>query len=391
MPLDLGTISTGVDAFIKLIRDSRRIDMNEAASKIGLSRQVLEEWAAVLEEQGLIRIEYQLTRVYLIWVAQTKAELELKGEEITDKRATAVRLAESQLEEVMELSGELDTMRGEFAMISEAFEVKMGGIKTQLERMHELKREKEELNFRVAELSKEFGARTAALRRQVEEDAGKVGSSGGMDRELGERLKALEPQMRRLRVLRDEADAYIENVNRKAAEIMEALEAREKEYEELRERAGALQRGLKGTDAKIRGFRSELERRVGELEELGKESDEGLKRATGSLEKMIPEAGELTKDFDARMEKLKRTGAELKRLNAEKKEIGDYLQKIIVELKALDFSKGAMTTDDVLKRIGETKGRIAEAGKRRDRYAHKQKELRASMRRMWKLEEEKGK
>ena len=389
MALDLGMISTGVDAFIKLVREEQRIDINEAALRMGLSRQVLEEWATVLEEQGLIKIEYQLTKVYLVWVARTKEEMEVKASEISDRRAAAVRVGESQLEEIMELSKQLDSLQDEFSKISEAFEVKMGGVKKQLEKMHELKREKEEVNFRISELSKGFESRIVALRAQIDDEAKIAEGSEAEDKGLEAALTAMGPELEQLRVLRKELDAYVAEVGKKSKDIEQRLDAREKEHEELKARATGLEKRLKDSETDVKKVRAEFEKKIGGFVGAGKKSDSDVKGASAELDKRIADAEAVVKDFDARLEKLRRTDAELKRMREEKKEISEQLEKIISGLGLLDFSKGKMTMDEILKRIEDAKSRLAETDKKKEKYEHKQKEMKGSMKNIWKVEGEK--
>jgi len=315
--------------------------------------------------------------------------MELKTSEIQDKRSAVLRMGESQLEEVMELSRQLDSIRDEFAMISEAFEVKMGGMRVQLERLREMRREKEEIAFRASELSKEFSLKSAVLRRQVEEDSKKVSTSTTADRELIAKLNSLEPHIRKMRMLKEELDAYLENVNRKSDELGRAIDAREKEYEQMRAGAESSQKRLSAADAMLRELKTEVQGRVDELGSLSKAGEEGAKGAMAGMDKSIAEAETLVRDFDVRIDRLRKMDAELKRLNAEKKELSDYLQKIVTELRSLDFAKGTMSIEEVLTKIDESKTKISEAGKKREKYAHRQRELQSSLKGVWKIEGEK--
>mgnify|MGYP005851004849 CR=1 FL=1 len=375
MPLDLGEISTGVDALIKLVRDSGRIEINEAALKMGLSRSVLEEWASVLEEQGLIKIEYQLTKMYLIWIAKTKSEMEVKAAEIADRRAAAVRQAESQLEEVLELSRELDAIREEYSKISELFESKMGGARRRLEKLKELRRQKEELNFRISELTREYQSRLEALRKRIGETEKLVEENAKSEEELQKKLEELTPKVMRERMARGEVE-----------QLMKELSEREKGYGRLAKSLEALRRDIEGEKQELARVRKELDSKVGELELVSRKSDEETKKAVEQIDAELAAAKELTKDFDARDEKMHRISAELKMLEREKKELSAHLTRMIEEIRALDFTKGKMGMDDVLKAIEKAKERLAELEKRKERYEHKQKELGGLLRKIWQLE-----
>jgi len=63
--IDEGMISTGVDSFLRLLNEKKRIELNDAAKELKLAPNQLKDWAMVLEENGVIKIDYQLTKIYL--------------------------------------------------------------------------------------------------------------------------------------------------------------------------------------------------------------------------------------------------------------------------------------------------------------------------------------
>lgn len=49
---------TEVDAFLKLVRARKRVSLREAASALGESEVVVEEWATILDRSGLVKLVY---------------------------------------------------------------------------------------------------------------------------------------------------------------------------------------------------------------------------------------------------------------------------------------------------------------------------------------------
>ena len=62
------TITTGIDRFIRLLYDKKRIELNDASKQLGVAPNTVEYWGYVLESNGLVRINYTLTAVYLEWI-----------------------------------------------------------------------------------------------------------------------------------------------------------------------------------------------------------------------------------------------------------------------------------------------------------------------------------
>ncbi len=95
MEFDELLITTGVDALVRLVKEKQKIELDEASSLLNIPQETIEDWTRVLEEEGILRIEYRLTRVFLVWVKPTEEEVAtekaivLRGEERHRERSGA--------------------------------------------------------------------------------------------------------------------------------------------------------------------------------------------------------------------------------------------------------------------------------------------------------------
>ncbi|MEK6907343.1 MAG: hypothetical protein AABW45_02350 [Nanoarchaeota archaeon] len=69
MPIN---ITTAVDDFVDLVNNKKRISLEDAAKELGLPENIVNEWAVFLEEENILKIEYQFTNAFL--VAKSKQE-----------------------------------------------------------------------------------------------------------------------------------------------------------------------------------------------------------------------------------------------------------------------------------------------------------------------------
>ena len=76
MEFDELLITTGVDALVKLVKQKGKIELEEASKALNIAPDTLEDWARVLEEEGMIKVQYKLTKIYLLWVQPTAREIE---------------------------------------------------------------------------------------------------------------------------------------------------------------------------------------------------------------------------------------------------------------------------------------------------------------------------
>lgn len=86
MEFDELLITTGVDALVRLVKEKQRVEMEDASAILNIPVDTLEEWSRVLEEQGILRIEYRLTHIYLSWVKPSEEEIAVERESFYEEK-----------------------------------------------------------------------------------------------------------------------------------------------------------------------------------------------------------------------------------------------------------------------------------------------------------------
>lgn len=115
MEFDELLITTGVDALVRTVKEKQKVELADLAAKLNIDAQTLEEWARVLEEEGIIKIEYNLARTYLVWVKPTQEEIAIEKESFYEEKANVVQ-------EVSEMKGRLSKDATELADLKESFD-----------------------------------------------------------------------------------------------------------------------------------------------------------------------------------------------------------------------------------------------------------------------------
>jgi len=156
MALDDLLISTGVDGLIRLVKEKGKVDIGTASRELKAPVRTIEDWAHVLEEEGIISVEYKLTKVYLVWRMPAAKEVEQKREKLEEK-ATDTRqeindllakveqggnsLAEMQ-QEISALSakpmdeGEIDSLKSQLSELQDTYAQKISATSQKLEALH---------------------------------------------------------------------------------------------------------------------------------------------------------------------------------------------------------------------------------------------------------------
>lgn len=107
-------IETGVDKLVTIINDKKKVSVDEAAKQLGVSKVLVQEWADFLEQDGLISVEYSLSKVYLVERKLSKREVEKKTKEYTNRKDSFIRKVETTLHSLDKDTLGFEKMRGEF-------------------------------------------------------------------------------------------------------------------------------------------------------------------------------------------------------------------------------------------------------------------------------------
>ncbi len=75
MEFDELLITTGVDALVRLVREKKKIELTIAGQLLDIPSQTLEEWGHVLEEEGIIKIEYSIGKIFFVWIEPTAEQI----------------------------------------------------------------------------------------------------------------------------------------------------------------------------------------------------------------------------------------------------------------------------------------------------------------------------
>lgn len=107
-------ISTGVDALIKLVREKGKVEITLASRFLNIPISTIEEWSHALESEGIISIEYQLTKVYLRWISPTNERIEQERAALESERTILLQEIKERGKKAEEQAKEVSAFKDEF-------------------------------------------------------------------------------------------------------------------------------------------------------------------------------------------------------------------------------------------------------------------------------------
>jgi chromosome segregation ATPase len=306
MEFDELLITTGVDALVRLVKEKQRIELEDAGSVLNIPPETLEDWARVLEEEGILRIEYRLTKVYLLWVKPTEEEIATETESFYEEKEDIQKQVEEFRKSMSERQNEIDNLQVAFSqfysktyskmeelekvvaplpageLISQGTfsrgEAELSGMKTELTEVRrglvDVKKEISELGIRGASPSKEW-----------------------MDK-IDEVHNELEEFQQQLETLRKKAESHTPSDVKMPSirDIKKKFEMLKKEFSALRARNAGLREDmvslhessqiLHDVAESIMGQEGKLETMRGEVAVVSRKADELMRKANAVNEKV---------------------------------------------------------------------------------------------------------
>lgn len=357
MAFDDFLISTGVDNLIRLVKEKGRIEMGQAARELKLPQKTVEDWSHVLEEEGIVKLEYKLTKVYLAWQEPTKEYVAEKSHEIERRASSAKADLEGLLSKVEEGGRSLAAMQEEIAQAgaAPAQPAKTAELKSALSDLQKDYNSKiTAAQDRLDKLRKK--ALSAASAPKEKEGAKKAPADADIEKELAvlHRLEeTLESQLADTESFFGDYESKLDDLKKGAeddkvlsaldkyrsdlaevrelkGELSEAIEAVSEEHKALEEKLGSLEGGIvKLKDAATPAGRA---KKLAEIKRLGEEA----RRQKAAVNEQLQGALSALRRQTAKFEEVAKRQAESRgrtdQLKGEYMEIAEEIGRASVEL-----------------------------------------------------------
>ena len=342
---------TTIDTMLELIRSKGRIDLNSIASSLGIAPSVVEGWAKVLESGNLIKISYEVGKMFLTPMELSKDEMQ------------ALESKTQQQKFIM--SEEIDAD----LISTEKLEQSLREIESNISGFEQrLQKESPEARKKIEELSKMY-AQMRSYQSNI--DAIKKGISSDYDN-MEKRFNDLLAKLGKVSEQEQKAKGGIpgtiqENINNARAALQELETVKKNVAQSIENTRKDLENQLKQESAR--------------LDSIMKQSHSELENAYKELEK---EAGSYKGDIKE-IKELQLTEEQLsKKLNQQHSEFNSNYSKLEQSLKqaTANFSpkyeeamnelnkvmEGSGSMGEIIKNMSDLKMEIEDLGPKLNNY-----------------------
>jgi len=312
---------TTIDSLIELLRRKGKMDLASISSALEVDEGVIENWAKVLEKGNIVRITYEVGKMYVVLLTQTaEQETEAKSK-IETKSVSLEEDSSSQALSLDKLSESLSTIKVSVAA-AEKFEA------SQMPEVHKSIMELNKVYDLVAQRSKSV-EQMAQRAEQIYDEVNK--KSAELTAKLGV-VDASQPS----------GKGYTE-AQQAQEQLRQGIQSINQGIEEANKNANAALKQLKDSIAEqmriifqqVDQSRKEIELKEREYSRLAKESEQRLSEHSKAMRGVVEEAGEFNKLRD-------RAARDIKGV---RNDFNNYYVKVMQELK-----EDQATMDSISKR-----------------------------------------
>jgi len=329
MEFDELLITTGVDALVRLVKEKQRVELEESSAVLNIPTETLEDWARVLEEEGILKIEYRLTKIYLVWVRPTEEEVAQEKKSFYEEK-TGI---EKELGEIRAKAGseasQMEDLGKTFAEFYTKAYAKMDTLEKKVSSLPAAKTISEDLlakhGTELEDIERKLGDIEASL-AAMKDEIGTIGMEKGGSKRTLDRLDAMNQE---LLSYRKELDELRKKAGREEATTQDVQMPSVKD---IRKRFELLQKdfmALRSRNAQIREDMVSLH-----------ESSEILKTVAESIMGQEDKITTLHGEMDALVKDAERLDARTKEMIGKVRQNADLVERLG---SSVEVARGVLT------------------------------------------------
>ncbi len=370
---------TTIDSLTELLKEKGRIELGKAAATLGINPTIVENWAKVLEKGNMVRITYEVGKMYIEPVSVSKEQeraIEATVEAERSTIASTVAQERASLEQLTLELGDIDlTVKSAEKVFQERFPI----IEKELDEINSIYKALETENTKVESIKKGAQGTYDDLNRKITALYSKIEGVDANTTQLTlNKLASIREELKKAQELENQLNLLSRSKDR-------ALEAIKKSVEDqLRNLEKEIDRSRKNINLQLQIYSKQIEQALKEVREQERNVRDlssqvsSFRRERESAKKSLEEARtsfndqfiKTFTDMENRSSILSReTKSILSQLNTVKEGFGqaskvyDAVQKAKIEVATAQKAVAALheETDKLLSEVTEIEAMKASA------------------------------
>jgi DNA repair exonuclease SbcCD ATPase subunit len=126
------SIQTGVDRLVSLVSEKKKISVDDAAKKLGVGKDVVQEWAEFLEEEGLVTLDYSFSKMFIIEKKIGRDDVLGSAKEVSSEKEALARKIDVAIRSLQDETAGFEDIRKQFTNIQSHIKEEINVVKSQL-------------------------------------------------------------------------------------------------------------------------------------------------------------------------------------------------------------------------------------------------------------------
>ena len=362
------SIETGVDKLVDLINRKKKISTNEAANELGVSIPVIQEWADFLEDEGLITVDYKLSRTYLCERKLSKKEVEKKAKVYSSKKDAFTRKVETALKSLQRESEGFEKIKIEFKKLRDTIGRDIDQVREELQELKHYEDLKKNIDKDIIQQRLDFQEMINQVHRKIADQRKKYES---FIEELSNERTKIEEAKVEMSYLEKRED----NIKKRVDALKEIIKSIENKLAEqksiIKTSMEKMKADLKDSEKIQKSMKFRMKQEIEPVIKNIKEREEKILSVQDSILKKIMtkkqnidkykmESTQAAEKFKAFFDRKAKTEQLINTIDKEKAELEKELQSLIAKAQSFNLSIKSSDVKNYVKELQKSLKNIEE-------------------------------
>jgi chromosome segregation ATPase len=331
-------IETGIDKLADLLKKRGKVTLKTAAKELGVSKQVMTEWAEMLDQENLATVDYGIMDTTISLKKITTKDIANKKNEFMNQKDAVIRKIDTALTNLDSESAGLKKLQKEFDTIKKEISVDLDNVKGKMKKLEDYHKMKSDMDKNMISQKKDFENYISDINKKIEDEKSKYSDiirkinakESEIEREKLETTEILEKE----KEIHKKLDSIIVSVK----EYNSIIEKDAKKIETNKKDLSGLKEMAEKIKSEIISKRSNIEKAVTKT----KSHEEKISRLESDISSEIKskttqiKSSDSKKKLDALFDKKKQIQDKILELEKEHSELEHELK--LLRKKAISFS-----------------------------------------------------
>jgi len=279
-------IKTGVDKLVELVAEKKKVTVDDAAKKLGVGKEVVQEWAEFLEEEGVISLDYSLSKVWIVEKRITKEDVISGAKEVSSEKEALARKIDVAITALQDETTGFENIRKEFANIQGHIKNEVEIVKKQLTELERYDSLRNNIDKDVSKQRQGYESFIKEAQEKLKLESEKYDELKGAIEKERKNLEQYGQKLEELKRLRNDYERTVNSLKESLKNIDEVMEDYRKKFDSSNKVVSTYKTALDRLTAEISERKgSVLTKRIAEL----KSGEERLLKNQLELENEIKE------------------------------------------------------------------------------------------------------